>query len=59
MFKRKVAPPRINENGHYIVDEGGCYSDFIPDDVSVEYGKPVPLDEPGNVSPVKSVFRAI
>jgi len=49
---------RIDENGNYIVDEGGCFSDSIPDDVHIEYGKPVPPDEPGNISPVKISFQS-
>lgn len=58
MFERKINPARLDEKGHYIVDEGGCFSDSIPDDVHVEYGKPMPPDEPGNVSPVKISFQS-
>ena len=49
----------IDENGHYIVDEGGCFSDLPPDDVVAKYGKPELPEEPGNVSPVQLRFQGM
>lgn len=55
-MENKTRQTTIDENGNYIIDEGGCYSEWIPDDVSLEYSKPLPEEEKGNVSPVQISF---